>query len=70
MILCALAVGGYFTPKFLTQRKKVVLHVLCLHRPVVFGIGLYPRGVIFLTNLLKARTLYSSNPYIPLRILR
>ena len=46
----------YFSPKLSTYMAKVVLHVLCLYRPVLFGIGLYLRGVRALTSLLNAKT--------------
>ena len=62
--------GEVFTPKSSTHRSKSVLSVLCLHRPVIFVIVLYPGGAKSLTSLLNARTPDYFNPYIPLQISR
>ena len=68
MIFWALALEKYFTPKLSTRRAKVVLSVLCLHRPVVFCIGYYPGVARNLTVSLNSRTPASFNPYMPLQI--
>ena len=70
MIWWASALEKYFTPKLSTHSAKVVLRVLCIHRPVVFGIVLYTWGAVALSSLLNSRTPDSFNPYIPLRISR
>ena len=57
-------------PKLSTQREMLVSCILCLHRPVVFGICSYPWGKKILTSLLNARKPDPFNPYMPLRILR
>ena len=62
--------GEAFYSKVVNTQGNVVLRVLCIHRPVVFGIGSYPWGARALTSLLNARTPDSFNPYMPLRISR
>ena len=68
MILWASGLEKYFTPKLSTHREKVVLSVLCLRRPMVFGMCLYMWVEIDLTSLLNVRTPASFNPYMPLQI--
>ena len=53
--------GEVFYSKVFDKKGKCGLCVLCVHSPVVFGIGLYPWGARDLTSLLKARTLDSFN---------
>ena len=58
----------YLTPKSSTHRANVVLMVRCCHRPVEYGISLYPCGTNDLTSWLKESTPDSLRLYIPLHI--